>query len=449
MVAQFDLLIVGDDFAGMCAAACAARRGVKVALVRDLEGAARRVIQLNTEGIPDFVWRRLDLHKFDLGFEPVSARVTLMENGQALTTGRSESETIRHLSDAGLEDVDVWRDFLRDALSVGRMGEALSMRLSLGARAAHEDDLAVDTDQASALTLAHQLASSCTSFLDDYLEDDALKVHVGAHALGGTGLGGNEPGSAIALADSLTPTAWPMRPKGDGDKFTQTLRKICEDADVAFFDGPVVDIEPVGGGKCLVDLEGEELFRVRHVFFPTPDAARRAGFATARPGLRTARDCVQAGMRIKLANPIDPPSGDENALFCVAGSLDELQRARDEAATGALPQTLPLEFEFIGNQEIIIRTRYCPAFFIEDGEKREWSSQDRQSLSSRIIKRLGEHMPKLSENISRSDVYIDEAWPPMEKLSVPSNAQNVVVQPSNLNTINAAVNLIDRLFHDK
>lgn len=277
-----------------------------------------------------------------------------------------------------------------------------------------------------------------------FFEDMKLKDHLAAHALSRGGLGGAEAGSAAALKDCLTETAWPVRPEGGAKSLQDILRRVCEKAGVQFFDGPAKPAPVKNGRLRTLSVNGHDKLKTRYVFFATPAAAERAGAAAATAGgLISGGRMATAVMRFKLSDSIEPPSGDMKSVFQIVDEGDDMRRARDAAVRGRLPDKLPVEFEFNEKGDIVARTSYCPAAFCEEGEWRPWTSQDRQVVATRIKERLTSRMPQLAEIIRSTRIEV--TGPPED--AVFSYADDIIVQPLRHDAIGAAVRLIDRVIN--
>ena len=439
MTAQLDFLVIGDDEPSLCAAACAAKAGAAVGLVRG-PGRKKGLQGATAPGIPNDVWRRLNLHEYDLHVDPVSAQVTLLDEDAALATHAGVRETSETLAKAGVHDDSMWADFIEEIRDLARE------KFILTAGAGGPDDAVAQLSRMladpSALDRAARLSGSCRAVLDDIFADERLKNHVAAHALAPSGLGGAEAGSAYALLDWSGEEAWRVRPKGGAKALHAVLEKACEKAGVDFYDGPARPVASRSARYKALSVNGHDKLRTRYIFFATPLAAEQAGVAEASAAFAGGHS-ASVVMRFKLAERIAPPSGDERALFQIVDSAVDLRRARDAAICGKLPEKLPVEFEFTDKGDILARTAYCPAAFCEEGEWRGWTSQDRQAVAARIKERLVSRMPALAETVRSTR--IDVAGPAEETLFAPSD--RIIVQPGRHNAIAAAVSLIDKVMN--
>lgn len=446
MTAQLDILVIGDDEPSLCAAACAARAGAATGLVAPPRGG-KPLYGASAPGIPNDVWRRLELHEYALSLAPVSARVTLFEDKVSLATGADPRETGETLAGDGVEGHDLWTDFIEEMRALGR--EDILSPLCAGASADAAAAILRLFEDDRAMARAGRLSGPCAEILADFFKDARLKDHVAAHALSRGGLSGVEAGSAATLGDCLNETAWPVRPGGGAKALGVILREACEKAGVQFFDGPV---EPApqrkeggrGAKYRTLSVNGHDRLKTRYVFFASPAAAERAGAASAALGgaVGSGRTAT-AVMRFKLADGAEPPAGDAQAIFQIVDESDDMRRARDAAVSGRLPDKLPVEFEFNEKGDIVARTAYCPAAFCEEGEQRPWTSQDRQAVAARIRERLTSRMPGLAEAIRSTRIEV--TGPPEQ--TVFAYADDIIIQPARHDAIGAAVRLIDRVMN--
>lgn len=443
MTAQLDILIVGNDEPSLCAAACAAQAGAVTGIV-SIPRSGKPLNTASAPGIPNDVWRRLNLHEHAVKIVPVSARVTLFDEQASLTTRADARDTSEALAEQDVDGHELWADFIEDMRALGQ--EDVFASVCAGA----PTDIAAEFlrlfDDMRAMDRVARLSGTSSEILGDYFDNARLKDHLAAHALSRGGLSGAETGSAPSLTDSFSETAWPVRPEGGAKALQEVLKTICEKAGVHFFDGPPKP-EPLrkegrNGRLRTISVNGHEKIRTRYVFFATPAAAEQAGAASAATGgVVGGGRMATAMMRFKLADSIDPPSGDRSALFQIVDESDDMRKARDAAVCGRLPEKLPVEFEFASNGDIIARASYCPAAFCEEGEWRAWTSQDRQAVSARIKERLVSRMPGLAEVIRSTRIEV--TGPPEQNFF--SYADDIIVQPLRHDAIGAAVRLIDRV----
>ena len=399
---QFDLVIIGADAPGLAAAACAARAhadiALRVAVVRTGEEAPAGPA---TPGVPDFVWRRLDLHQSNLKAKPVEAMVSIFDETHTLATYQNPRRTARALEAAGADDNRLWTDYADARTRAWAEAEALLRGAAKGKSA-----LLSELGGANGARLARRLTQSCADILDDHFDNEELKTHLASAALMPLGLAGDEPGSGLALASAGDPAAWRVTTGPKGPSLMKALEDACAAASVTIFDGAVRDIEILDEKNRAVILEGGETLKTPLVM--TGSAANRtASRLGAAPSLSplARRDGASAEVRVKLAKTATPPGEEEDAIFFAAGSREALKVARDAALEGHLPDEPPIYFRFV-KDEIVVTAPYCPAVLYTEDERRDWSEQDRQALGRRIVERLGAVLNGAVKNVRRVDVKI-------------------------------------------
>ncbi|MEM8935271.1 MAG: hypothetical protein AAGC77_02555 [Pseudomonadota bacterium] len=443
MTSSFDLIVIGDDEAALCAAACAGQAGARAAIIRTQDKGAPQLGNPSPScaRVPNFVWRRLNLNAYGLHLDPVSARITLFADGGAISTGVEPRATAFTLADEAPSDSALWSSFVDDLrvlseadLLTGAATSAVLNGADLPARL-YEDP--------RALGAVRTLSGSCAAILDDYFEHDPLKLHVAAHALGASGLGGEEPGSALTLTELFEEDAWRVRAPASGPSVKNALIASCRAEGVSIIDDDLMSISKRRSKYHLVETSADEAIKSRFVMFATPEAAAQQGVIDASSPL-SAPGAAVAVLRLKMRKPIKAPNGDDRAVFQIVGDAAELQSARDAVVDGRLPDQLPLAFEFCDNGDIIARTSYCPARFRMDGEWRAWTGQDRQAASARMTERLSKRLRNLSENVAASEIEIFGEGDPNSRASI-SPLSDVIVQPQRHNAISAAVKLVDRI----
>ncbi|MEZ5894336.1 MAG: hypothetical protein R3C58_14480 [Parvularculaceae bacterium] len=446
MTGQFDILVIGDDEAALCAAAAAAKAGARTGLVRQ-EDRRRKLSPGSAPAVPNFVWRRLDLQDYDLVLEPASARVTLFKDKEPLATYANPRETADALAATGVDDSLLWRDFISDAAAIADDNYLASSYLN-GAVESGKSFASFISDP-SALDRASRFFGPCADLLGDYFTDDRLMTHVAAHALGPGGYGDREIGSTAAVVSFFSEESWRVRTPKDAQSLRAVLELVCQNAGVEMLSGAVRDVASVNGKPSMLTVGDVEKIRVKYIFFATPDAASEAGALHnhgSAPGERAEHATLT--MRFRLSEPIDPPTGDDKAVFQIIDSHDDIQGARDAAVLGKLYEKPPIEFEFTAAGEIVARTAYLPGAFYEDGEWRGWTGQDRQAAAALIKERISSRLPEFSARVRRTE----------SELSAPVNSRSlrpdrapfakcdcVIVQPQRHNAIGAAVRLIDKV----
>lgn len=435
MTALFDVLVIGGDEASLCAAACGAKTGAHIGLVR-LEKKRGVSSSGAIANIPNSVWRRLDLQNYGFALEPVSARITLFGEGAHVTTFPGARETKNALTEAGLEDGALWEDFIED---ISRLDDdGLIVSTASGAFVEGAKRLADLLGNPKALDRVGRLSGSCLALLGDYFNDSRLKDHVAAHALAPMGYGGMESGSARALIEYLDEDAWRVRPVNNKGPLCEILETVCAHAGVELFTSPGGAAFSDRGKNKEVRLDGDKKLKTRSIFFATPDAAIKAGAGKGSSGGGTATAVLQ----LKLEKGGDTPDAeDKKAIFQIIDSWGDLQTASDAAAAGRLPENLPVEFEFDDHGGLIARSAYCPAAFYEDGEWRGWTGQDRQAAEARIRARLSQRLPGLAPLIRKSKIEITGAQTGAGAV----DCDDLIIQPHRHNAVSAAVKLMEKV----
>ncbi len=439
MTATVDFLMAGDDEACLAAAAAAAKSGARTALLRPPKRGPR-IASTTHCAVPNFVWRRFDLHEYGLSLEPASARVTLTASDEAVSTFARPRETEETLAEAGVADHLLWTAFSDDMAGFSAC-PVLNGGLA-GARSGGAALAALFRD-ARTRSAFGQLAGSCGVLLDDYFSDAKLKTHVAAHALSRAGLGGGEDGSAMALPELFAEDAWPVRIADGGPPLYETLERVCRNFGVTMREGRVLEVAAEDAKHRLVSISGDEKIKTRYLFFATPEAAAAAGARCNHSPLGVG-GAATAVMRLTLKDRAVPAAGDEKAVFQIADDIAELQTARDEAADGRLPEQPPVEFEFTEKGDIIARTAYCPAVFREENGLRGWTGQDRQAIAARMKERLASRLEGLSQKVVKTEVAILGAGDPERKTRLAED-ENIIVQPNRAGAIGAAVKLVDKV----
>lgn len=432
---QFDLVIIGADAPGLAAAACAARAhpeiAMRVAVVRTGDeppaGAA-------SPGVPDFVWRRLDLHLSDLKARPVEALVSIFDEERSLATYQNERRTGRELERAGADDGRLWADYAGARARAWREAEEILRSAAKGKNA-----LLSGLGGAKGVRLGRRLTQSCAEILDDHFDSEELKTHLSSAALMPLGLAGDEPGSGLALAAASDPAAWRVTAGDKGPSLVKVLEDACAAASVAVFESPVRDIQVADEKTRIVELENGETLKT-----PMVMAGRAACETAARLGAAPAfsplarREGATAEVRVKLARPATPPGEEAEAVFFAAGSREALKRARDAALEGRIPDDPPIFFRFV-KDEIVVTAPYCPAVLYTEDERRDWSEQDRQALGRRIVERLGAVLNGAVKNVRRIEVKVAAREPGAGMIG--AGPARLIAPPATHDEIGAAARL--------
>ncbi len=435
---MFDIVLVGSGEAALCAAGAAARVGASTALLQNK--VARRASTASICNIPNFVWRRLDLHEYDLSIAPVSARVTLLPGGASVVTHRGRSATEKALATAQNGDHLVWSDFLHDMRTLDDKFQVKGLTREGGSDHSLLDYLDGDERNLSAL---EQYTGGAVSLLDDYLDDASLKAHLVAHALAPSGLGGGEAGSAAGLSEFLNDEAWRVRSDKGVKTIFQALESVCKKSGVVIFDSAFQGVSSASGKNHVIQLADGETIKTKALVFATPNAALAAGFRAPQSPM-AGHGGARAQLHIQLKSPMSMPVGDHAAIFQIVDRLEELQPASDANVDGRLPDKLPVEFEIADNGDILAQTSYCPRAFREEDGWREWTGQDRQAVTRLILDRLSSRLDGLSDNIKKTNIKITGSISP-DALIRTDEVENIYIQPYAHNSVAAAVRLVDRV----
>ncbi len=431
---QYDLVVIGADAAGTAAAACAARQGAdigaRVALIRTGD---EQLTGVSAPGVPDFVWRRLNLHETAYAAKPVEAMVSLFDDGRTLSTFQNKRRTAAAIAEAAVDPHGVYQDL---SGSLERLWESAQGVLRANAKSGRGvlERLAAD----DGARFAERFVESLDSVLDDHFEDGALKTHLASAALMPFGLAGDEPGSALALAAMTDQAAWRVRSADRSPSLARILEEAAKAAGVEIIDSGVVSVQRTDGRACKVLLENGDVLKTSRVMAAsgsTPTASR-LGSATALSPLAR-REGASAEVRVKLGKAPPPPAGHKNAIYFAPGSSETLKAARDAALEGRLPEEPPIFFEFY-KDEIVVRAPYCPAALYSDDEPRDWSEQDRQMLGRLVLERLGKVLNGAVQNVRKVDVKIASRG---ADAKARPNEAGVLVPPASHDEIGAAARL--------
>lgn len=431
---QYDLVVIGADLAGLAAAACAARQGADIeARVLIIRTGDEPTSAGSTPCVPDFVWRRLNLHESAFAARPVDALVTLLSDGRSVTTIQNRRRSGAALTEADHDPLGVWPEVMREWDGVWKSAYGVMLQATKsGARIL--DHLRSD----EGAMLAEQLCAPLETVLDDCFEDDSLKTHLAASALMPFGLAGDEPGSALALSALSDQAWWRWRAGGKGAALVDALEAACAAAGVDAIESDVVSVERQDGKDRRVVLADGTTIRAKAVMTANahlPVATRLNAAPALSPLSR--REGASAEIRVKLARPAQPPGDHKHAVYFLAGSIECLKAARDAALEGRVHEEPPLYFE-INRDEIIVRAPYCPAALYADNEPREWGEQDRQMLGRIVVERLGSALNGAVKNVRRVDVKISARG-----LDPTPRAENVgvIAPPTSHDEIGAAARL--------
>lgn len=432
----YALAVIGAEPAGLAAAACAARAGARVAILSagTDESAGREPA---TAGIPDFVWRSLDLHESGLRARPVSACISLFEDGRMLATYPSPNRTQTALKRVSAGDHHLWPDFCDELEQLWEEGETMTHCAAANGGRVSANAVLNALASPEGAGAARRLSASTRALLDDYFANDDLKTHIANVALSPFGLGGDEAGSALAVASMSAPAAWRVRASGRGPSLRKALEAAATAAGVDFFGQRLKDIQATEEKTVILAFDDGETLKARCVMAASEAAAARAGLAVAH-GLSplALREGAVAEIRLRFGKTPAAPGGEQDAVFFLADSVASLGAARDAALDGRLPERPPVSFEF-GKDEIIVRAPYCPAVLRSEGEMRDWTEQDRQALGRQIVARLAPYLNGSVQSLRRIDVRVTPAGAPR----APASAGAVVAPPPAHDAIGAAARL--------
>lgn len=430
----YDLVVIGAEPAGLAAAACAARQGANVAVIRAAEAQGKAP---TSPGIPDFVWRRLDLHESGLDAKPVGARVSLFDNGRNLATHASAKKTREALESAEIADHNLWTDFTGDISRRWSEGEEMATLAAAGRANGRPGSVLSAIASPAGTATIERLTSSTRSVLDDFFANDELKTHLASVALTPFGLGGDEAGSALALAALSEPAAWRVKTKARGPTLIAVLEEVARASGVEIFDAAVRLIEAGEEKHRALTLEDGEILKARNVMAASEAAAARAGVPVTHALAPLARrEGAVADVRVKFAKAPPSPTGDKDAVFYIAESIETLSEARDAAMEGRLPDRPPISFEFM-RDEIVVHAPYCPAVLRTEGEARDWTEQDRQALGRMIVARLAPFLNGATQTVRRIDVRVSQAGARQGEI----DAGSVIAPPPAHDVIGAAAKL--------
>lgn len=369
----YDLLVAGADAAGFAAAAAAGRLGASAVVVST--GCEPRAAGLKPSP-PNFVWRLLDLHRFDLKAIDAGRTVTHLAEGEAIETVADAGKSARLLAarDPVLEHC--WPDFI-EAMARGKA------RLDLPAD---------DRGRRPALTglaLTDSPHQSALDILDDRFEDEALKVHLLMTALAPLGLAGDEPGSALALFDIA---AADPASRVDADALQEALANAAKDAGAVIETGKLERLAREGEKLWSATFEDGSVVRAARAIASTALGAEAAGFFVDAGGSPLRRQAgAEATIRFRYGKKPRVKTGESAGAHHIASDKRALARARDAMLEGRIDDAMPLSFEIRG-REIVARAAFAPATIRENGGMRDWTGQDLQILGRMAAAAIGRRL---------------------------------------------------------
>lgn len=369
----FDFIVIGADAAGLAAAAAAAKLGKSAVVVRT--GAEPKATGLKPSP-PNFVWRLLELHRYDLEAVDAGLTVTHVAEGEEVATQSDALKTARRLAarDPALEYA--WPDFVAAMARARDEGEEAP-----GAHPRREGPLG--------LALRDPSWASAHDLLDDRFTDEGLKTHLLMSALAPLGLAGDEPGSAQALFDAA---AYASPQRVDADALHDALAAAANDAGVAVEAQGLVRLTREGERAFTAHLEGGGAVRGARLVASSALVADAAGLLVEAGGSPLRRQAgAEATIRLRYARKPRVRAGEGARLHHLASDRRALQRARDAMLEGRLADAMPVSFEIAG-REIIARAPFAPAAICDNGSVREWTGQDLQILGRAAAAAIGRRL---------------------------------------------------------
>jgi len=370
---NFDLLVVGADAAGLAAGAAAARLGASAVVVAT--GREPRAAGLKPSP-PNFLWRLLELHRYDLKIIDAGRTVTHHGDGETVATFADKGKTARLLSarDPALDYC--WPDFI-DAMARAR--SAIEPQADDRGRC----------PALSGLALADDPYASALDVLDDRFTDEGLKVHLLMMALAPLGLAGDEPGSAAALFDLAA--ADPAQ-RLDAVALYEALGIAAKDAGAVLETGNLARLSREGDRGWTARLEDGVEVRAARAIASSALTAEAAGLLVVAGGSPLRRQAgVEATIRLRYAKKPRVKAGESAASHHIVADKRSLARARDAMLEGRIDEAMPLSFEVRG-REIVARAAFAPARISENGSMRDWTGQDLQILARAAAAAIGRRL---------------------------------------------------------
>lgn len=368
-----DLIVIGADAAGYAAAAAAMKLGARAALVR--AGSEPKAAGLRPSP-PNFVWRLLDLHRYDLATVDAGLTVTHLAEGEDIATPADPLKAARLLAarDPALEYL--WTDFA-----------------SAMARSQEDAETANAQPRGAApfgLALADARWASAVDVLDDRFTDEGLKAHVLMSALAPLGLAGDEPGSALALFDA---GARDPAQRVDAEALQEALAAAAKEAGVTVETGKLVRLQRTGDRAVTAQLDNGTELRAARAVASSALIADAAGLVVEAGGSPLRRQAgIEATIRLRYARKPRVKAGAQSGVVHhIVADKRALQRARDAMLEGRLDEAMPISFEIRG-REIIARATYAPAAIRDNGAMREWTGQDLQILGRAAAATIGRRL---------------------------------------------------------
>ncbi len=368
----YDLLVAGADAAGFAAAAAAQRLGARAVVVST--GFEPRPAGAQPSP-PNFVWRLLDLHRFDLKAADAGPSRTQLGEGDEVATFPDAGKTARLLAarDPALEYG--WPDFVE------------AMERELARNQPQTDDRG--RKPLFGLALGEAASSSALDILNDRFADDGVRTHLLMTALAPLGLAGDEPGSARALFDLQS--ADPAQ-RVEAEALAEALAACAKEAGAVIEGGKLLGLAREGERLWIARFDDGGEVRAARVLASTALGAEAAGFLIDAGGSPLRRQAgAEATIRLRYARKPRLRAGDSAGLHHLAADSHALARARDAMLEGRIDDAMPLSFEIRG-REIVARAAFAPATIRENGGMRDWTGQDLQILGRMAAAAIGRRL---------------------------------------------------------
>ena len=373
----YDLLVAGADAAGFAAAAAARRLGATAVVIST--GHEPRAAGTRPSP-PNFVWRLLDLHRFDLKTIDAAGARTHLAEGESIFTVPDAGRTARLLASRDPMLEHCWPDFI-DAMA------------RAGARAGERAEAGPDARERQArpggLALVEAPYLTALDILDDRFTDEGLKTHVLMTALAPLGLAGDEPGSALALFDIAGADP---RERVGADALHEALAAVAKEAGAAIETGRLLRLARESERQWSATFEDGTEVRAARALASTALGADAAGLLIDAGGSPLRRQAgAEATIRLRYARKPVVKAGESAGLHHIAADKRALARARDAMLEGRIDDAMPLSFEIRG-REIVARGPFAPAAIRDNGSMRDWTGQDLQILGRVAAAAIGRRL---------------------------------------------------------
>jgi len=402
---SYDAIVIGGGPNGLVAASYLARAGRRVVLLD--RRAAEGGIDASAGWVPASIVRDLGLTRF--GWQPHAPDPWLtipLPGGGGLELWRDVAATAAAIKTVSPADAARWPEFctrmarlaaLLERLYLapppnpvsGTLGDQLQLAgLALRARGLGRQGL---TD------LFRTLPMSVCDLLDDWFEHDALKGALGAIGVRGVSQGPRAGGTAYVLLHHHVGSPPGVFSASSRNVRAALLAAARGSGVEVRFGAEVTHVLVHGGRAGGVALEtGEELTGrsvlssadPHRTFLAMVDAtwlSPEFRHAVANIKFRG----VRAIVRLTLAE--HPGFGN----LTVAPSLEQIERASDDAKYGRASAQPILEAEYTGHQDgrhsISVQAQYAP-YRLRDGA---WDAARREAFADLVVERLAAHAPRV------------------------------------------------------